>query len=308
MINRVKEIAKYVTTGWRRTLLTIVMVLVSLLVIARIIIGNWELFTSQEWTFEPIWIGYALLFFLLDFGLSLYAWHLLVSKYGGFNNFKINTKISLQSNLARRIPGSFWYVASRAVMYEELGITKRTTSMLSALEMIFFIVSGGLVSLVTIPFWFSRQDSSQITNQVLWLAILLPIGLLLVHPKVFQALWKRITREEPFIEPKLSDTSIWLGMYLGTWLLGGLVLYSLIRVFTELPAGELVMVIGIWSLAGTISLVGFITISVFGLRELSLVLLLSTILPLPLALIIAVAVRLLWLSGELLSALLSFRL
>jgi uncharacterized membrane protein YbhN (UPF0104 family) len=50
------------------------------------------------------------------------------------------------------------------------------------------------------------------------------------------------------------------------------------------------------------------TISGIGLREISLVLLLTPITPAPVALVIAILIRLIWFSGEMASALASFRL
>lgn len=85
-------------------------------------------------------------------------------------------------------------------------------------------------------------------------------------------------------------------------------LFSVINLFYPLSVTSLIIVIGIWALAGSVSLVGALTISGIGLREVSLILLLTQLVPAPVNLVTAIAIRLLWLTGELLSSLISLKL
>ncbi|UCG25239.1 MAG: flippase-like domain-containing protein [Chloroflexota bacterium] len=307
-INFTRAAINYLTTGWRRAALTVFMVLLSLAVIARVVIDNWDLLVRQEWTFAPVWLGYALLFFFIDLAISLFGWHLLVAQLTGFNSMRLNTKICLQSNLARRLPGSVWYVASRATLYQDVGVSKRKISMVSGLELVLFILSGILVTLITLPLWFSRLGTIGESIQIWWLLLVLPVALLLMHPGVLQRIWRRIGEDDPSVNVKWSYVATWIGIYVGTWLFGGAVLYCVIRVFHELHVSNLIVITGMWSLAGAISLIGFLVFSNIGLRELSLVLLLSLVIPFPTAIIVALVVRLIWLGGELLTSLLSFAL
>lgn len=298
----------YMTTGWRRIALTVFMVLFSLAIIARIVIGNWDVLINQEWTFAPIWLAYGLLFFLIDLAVSLFGWHLLVTQLTGFSSLRLNTKFCLQSNLARRLPGTVWYVASRAALYQDAGVSKRKVSMVSALELVLFIVSGLLVTVVTLPWWIRDLGTIGRSNQFWWLLLVVPAILVLMHPGVLQRIWRRIGQSDPTIDVKWVNVAIWIGVYIATWVFGGLLLYCIIRVFHELPLNSIIVLTGIWSLAGAISLIGFIFFTNVGLRELSLVLLLSLVIPFPTAVVVALVTRLLWLVGELLASLFSFAL
>lgn len=304
---------RYLMSGWRRPALTALFVVLSLVVIGRVIWGNWELLASYPWRLRPRYLLYALIFFGLDFFLALWAWHLLVARLANYRNFRQTIKIYLYANLARRIPGSVWYIASRALLYQAVGVSKTSTSLLSGLELAFFILSGVATTLLSLPFWqASTRDQSQLgsflTHEPLLAALLIPLALLLVHPRVLGWLWRKVSPENPAMTLSWHDTAVWMGVYILTWVLGGAVLFSVINLFYILPLSQLGMIIGIWSLAGAVSLAGFVTISIFGLREISLVLLLTLVLPGPVALVIAVAIRLIWLSGELITSLLSLKL
>ncbi len=303
---------RYLTSGWRRPALTTLFVLLSLAVIARVIWGNWDLLSGYNWQLRPVYLLYALIFFGLDFFLALWAWHLLVARLANYHNLRQSIKIYLYANLARRIPGSVWYIASRALLYQAEGVSKTSTSLLSGLELAFFILSGVAATLLTLPFWQpalrSQSQISLLEQEPLLGVLLIPLALLLVHPRVLGWLWRKVSPEQDILALSWRDTILWLGVYILTWVLGGGVLFSIINLFYPLPLNHFIMIVGIWSLAGVVSLAGFITISIFGLREISLALLLTLVMPGPVALVIAVTIRLIWLSGELITSLLSLRL
>lgn len=303
-----RQLVRYSTTGWRRKALIVFFVLLTLAVIAQILFANRDVLLTYEWNIRPVWLVYALLFFSADFLVSLWAWHILVVNLVGFNNLRLTAKIVLTSNLARRIPGPVWHITSRALMYGEQGISRRSITLLSGLEMAFFFISAIVVFLLTLPFWVLPAEMTGNQDPVWLLAIALPVGLLLVHPRLLQRVWQRMSRESVERQLQWRDTVVWLAFYGMTWVLGGGVLFSVINFFEPLAWSEFVAVTGIWSLAGIVSITGFLTVSFIGLREISLVFLLTPIVPHPITLLIAISIRLIWVTGELLTSLLSLRL
>lgn len=303
-----RQLVRYSTTGWRRKALIAFFVLLTLAVIAQILFANRDVLLTYEWNIRPVWLVYALLFFSVDFLVSLWAWHILVVNLVGFNNLRLTAKIVLTSNLARRIPGPVWHITSRALMYGEQGISRRSITLLSGLEMAFFFISAIVVFLLTLPFWVLPAEMTGNQDPVWLLAIALPVGLLLVHPRLLQRVWQRMSRESVERQLQWRDTVVWLAFYGMTWVLGGGVLFSVINFFEPLAWSEFVAVTGIWSLAGIVSITGFLTVSFIGLREISLVFLLTPIVPHPITLLIAISIRLIWVTGELLTSLLSLRL
>jgi glycosyltransferase 2 family protein len=302
------RISHHLTSGWVSKLITALFLILSLTVIGLILANNWETIESFEWQIRPVWLVYIFIFFVIDLLVATWVWHLLVVRLANYRNFRQSAKICWWANLARRIPTPVWYIAGRAMMYEKVGISKTTTSLLSTLELLFFLLSGLATTLLTLPFWAIPPELSQNVNPWLLLILLLPLSVLFIHPRLLEKLWRRLRPEIPLEPLHWQDTITWLGYYILTWVFGALVLFSLLNLLYPLPLTELMAVIGIWSLAGSISLAGSLTISVIGVREISLILLLTILVPAPIALIAAILIRVIWLLGEMLSAIVSFKL
>lgn len=308
LIQKGSRLAGWLTSGWRRQALTGFFILFSLFVIFRLLSSNWELLANYPWQIRPDWLLYALVAFLVDFFLVIWIWHLLVARLARYHNLYRTVKIYLHANLSRRIPGMVWYIASRAVLYQDVGVSKTQISLLSGLELAFFMISGFVTTLLTLPFWSGIDEILSPTSQFWLFFVMAPVSVALVHPRVLQKVWQFTSRSTPAQALRWRDTAVWLGLYILTWLVGGLVLFSVINFFQPAPVSELMMIIGIWALSGTISLAGFFTISFVGLREVTLTVLLTPIIPMPVTLIIAITIRLMWLAGELITSIISLKL
>ena len=301
-------LAGHLLFGRRAGLLAAFFLLVTLVIIGRILVTNWELIKAYQWQFRPVWLIYALLFFLLDLLLATWAWHLLTVRLASYDNFRQSAKICWSANLARRIPGPIWYIAGRALLYEKEGVSKATISLLSALELLFFLVSGLITVALTLPFWALPAALISHLSHYWFFLLLLPLSFLCVHPRFLEKVWQNLNRTPLPKRLRWRDTTAWLWLYVLTWIVGAFVLFSVINLVQPLPPGKIIAIIGVWALAGSVSLAGSLTISIIGLREASLALLLTQLIPAPIALIVAVAVRIIWLAGEFLSVLLAWRL
>lgn len=293
---------------WAKRAISFFFLLLTAVVIAGILHNNREMITNFEWQLRPIWLLYITLFFAIDLMVATWVWHLLVSKLANYHNFRQSAKICWWSNLARRIPTPIWYITGRAVLYEKVGVSKTTTTLLSTLELIFFFLSGIVTTLLTLPFWaIPPQATSTIPPTIIFL-LLLPLSIFFVHPRLLQKIWHWLQPNIPLTPLSWQDTITWFTYYILAWFFGALVLFSVINLIMPLAITNLITIIGIWSLAGTISLAGSLTISLIGVREISLTLLLTTLVPAPIALLAALLIRLVWLIGETIGALISYKL
>ncbi|MEW5986632.1 MAG: hypothetical protein AB1791_08370 [Chloroflexota bacterium] len=301
-------VTQKLVTGRRGKLLAFFFLAVSLALIGRVLWSNWDLLAGYRWQIRPLWFVYIVLFFTIDLLLASWAWHLLVRRLAHYDNFRHSTKICWSSNLARRMPGPVWYIAGRAVLYEQVGVSKVTTSLLSALELAFFLISGIVTTLLTSPFWALPGQWRNSGNQVALLGVGLVLTVFLVHPRILEWLWQKLGRQTPAGHLRWRDTLTWLALYVVIWVVGAWVLFSVINLFHTTPLTQVVAITGMWALAGSVSLAGALTFSGMGLREISLTLLLTQLVPAPVALVIAITVRLVWFCGELLSSLASLKL
>lgn len=300
--------AQYLFTGKRQRVVTAVFLLLTAVVIGSLIAGNWETLRDYDWQIRPLWLLYAVAFMLVDMFLGAVVWHSLCVRFIQHAHFRTNIKIWWYANLARRIPGTVWFIASRAIMYETVGVAKLPVSLLSGLELVLIFVSGIVTTLLTLSFWILPTEVTQSVDLIWFIPIVLILCVIMVHPRILGKIWQLFSRQGPTARLYWRDTTTWLLLYIVVWSIGGLALFCLINFFQPLPATALIATIGMWALAGTISLAGALTITGLGLREVSLTLMLTQIVPLPVALVIVIVSRVMWLLGELITAGISLKL
>jgi hypothetical protein len=295
---RFSRLFVYLHTGWRGRALIAGFLLLTLVAIGLLVRANWDSFRNYDWVFRPQWFLLALLSFALTLLLSAFAWHILMSRLAGFTRRRYNLKFWAYGNLAKRLPTPVWYIASRAVLYEPYGVSKTATSLVSGLELGLILISGLALFLLTLPFW---ALPATLTGDIAhsWLLAPLALGcLLLLHPCILSAVWRRLSPTAGAVQLQGKDALAWIAGYAVIWCTGAWGLFCTVSIFHPLPVSTWPAMLGMWTLANTVSLAGSLTLANIGLREISLTLLLTSLTSAPTALLAAVAVRLIWLTGE----------
>ena len=299
---------RYIGSGWRAKVLVVILFGLSVAVLGRLVFNNWATFVEFEWAIRPWWLVTAVVLFAINVLAGSWGWHSLVVGFAGFDDMRQNIKIIWSSNLAHRIPGPVWYIASRAIQYEKLGISKRLISLISAFEITFSLVSVGTLFVITLPFWVQSGVGFDQVDRYWYLLLVFPFSLLAVRPKFLMWVGQWLGGITIFRELDWRNSISWMLLYLFFWALGGLTLYALILTVYPLDISYLFTIISMWALANTISLIGVMILPFIGLRELSIVFLISNVVPLPVAILVSLCIRVIWLSGELITALVSFKL
>lgn len=291
-------------TGWRRRAINYSLVLLSLAVLAQLILTNRDLLLEFEWQLRPLFLLLALLFFAADIFLGTLAWHQLVRRLGNFDRWWVSTKIIWSANLAHRLPGPA-HIASRALQYEQLGVKKRITSFISVVELVYFILTGALFSFLAINEQVVRSMATSIDIRLVLLGAAV-VSLALTHPYLLKKGFKRLQSDLFIFE--WHHSLMLYAVYLMFWLFGGLSLFALLNGVAVVAFENVWAVVGFWALANTLSLISQVTIPLMAVRDISLVFMLSLIVPPPIAIVVAVLSRLMWMGGELVTALVSFKM
>jgi uncharacterized membrane protein YbhN (UPF0104 family) len=95
---------------------------------------------------------------------------------------------------------------------------------------------------------------------------------------------------------------VWLGAYILIWLMGGMILLCIANAVTVVAAGNNAFIIGSWCLVGVLSMLVLFLPSNLGFTEVGLSLLLANVMPSPVAVIVAILMRIAMLIYELISA------
>jgi hypothetical protein len=248
-------------------------------------------------------LGAALLAYPLGFIPVLWGWHTIMGRVGGCQDIRTNVRLYSLSCLPRRIPGSIWYIASRLVLYRERQVSYGTTLAATAIETVLLVLSGLIIyvlSLLLTP----AQLNPRLRGAAA-VALVLAVGVVAWAPILNRGLrWLLGRLGIPgTVDLRPRHVLRILGVFGLAWVGGGLVLYILVSGVTALLAGQLPLLIGVWGAAGAISLVAGLLVQGMGLREVTLAVLLSGYVPLPVAVVISILFRLVLTVGELMWAL-----
>jgi uncharacterized membrane protein YbhN (UPF0104 family) len=193
--------------------------------------------------------GYYLVFVI--------GWMRILAEWGIQLSYPAALRAEMLSMLAKYIPGGIWTPAARVVAARRAGVTDAalvTSSML--LEAGLSAVAGVIVFVVALPF--VDNVDAPLVPLVIFGAVLA----VLVQPRVFRPLAHKVLRRIGYTKelPNLRARTLTLLLvfYAGTWVLGGLALWFLLRSVGAHPEAATVVFLGGTAAVGAIVAVLFV--------------------------------------------------
>jgi uncharacterized membrane protein YbhN (UPF0104 family) len=273
----------------RRSLLRIAATIATLAISAAILGG---LIYSQRDTLSELEFQinlYPLLATSVLFTVNLFLvaiiWGWIFNSLGERIRFWKHIRIYFLSNLTKRLPGTVWYIASRAEFYRRDGVSRRLTTAASGVEFTIALLTSAIVAVV-LAFSFVRE----IRLGFVGIGVVILLAFIVSQPRVIHWIFKKLRVEVS----NVSTRSIvgWILSYIFAWFLAGAVVFSIGLIFYEIPIADLGFVIGSVALTNLVTAALFFAPSNLGITEISLTFLLSRIMPAPYALIVSIATRL----------------
>lgn len=268
------------------------------------LVRNWGQLTSYEWQInyhQTVWIFTC---YSLSLALAVLGWGLITSRFTQVRSPRKHLKYYIYTNLLRRLPVPWLYFFGRVYLYEREGIAKSVIVTVSFLEYILLVLSGIIVYLLTLPF---------LPLSPIWRSWWFPVGILIVggsllHPRMVQTVLRLLGQRELPVRFGYSNVLLWLAIYSLVWIGGGLMLYAVVNSLYILPLACLPTVIGAWVLSGLVTTLVLVTSAGLGLKEFTLSLLLSYLMPFPLAVVVALLMRVCLIFLEIVWGIVAFRL
>ena len=281
-----------------KRLLAITILIASTLFLAFTVYTNWKELRGYQWEFNYSYLLLAAFALLIAFFSNVLGWGLIVEHLGGPSDFAKNAEIYCIAAHGKRLPGSFWYVAGRAYLYEKEAVPAAIILQGSLWEITFQLLSGLIIYGMFLPLY--REIRYASFNHYL-LLITIPLLLLILSPSIFRMLLRHLSRGQR--EIKISQVhwhnkALWLFIYLLGWLAGGGILYFLTGSVSSISLDFLPACWGFVALSGVVSTLAFFLPGGIGVREISLSLLLSSYVPLSVAIMLALLFRVWTLVGE----------
>jgi len=229
--------------------------------------------------------------------LSAFGWWQIVYKLGGRLSIARSIHIYFISGLARYLPGPFLGSIGRAVMAEENGIEGGVAAISVLLELGLLVASGALIGLVWVAFTIG------LANVTIYLIALGAGSLIILEPRVFLTLLNflltRFGRKPVRLNLHLGDMMQLIAPYLLNWLLNGLTFYLVVNAIFPVPS-QFFNLGGIYITALTIAIFGLTFPDGWGIREFTLIKMLTALASIPSAVAVGLALfsRVWWMAAE----------
>jgi hypothetical protein len=303
-----KHLRTFMDNRTRRHSLLIVTAALSVGLMLWGVLRNWHDLQGYNWRLEWQSLLLTELAYLAALTLTILAWTLLMRVLKAKSTWRQDAKFFFYSWMARRLPTPAPYLASRVLLYEEIGVPKRLTSLGLLWENVLLIASGAVLALLLFPI------TPLMRNHLLQTPVILAAVASFVVV-IFPSILGRITNRAltwlgkerlPFFVNQAAASMLVI-VYVSVWSMGGLLLFLLIRSVYTIEWSSFPLVLQSWVLSGLVSYITFFAPLGLGVRELTLAYLLALIIPLPVAIVVTILARL-WITiNELLLSLIAFK-
>jgi uncharacterized membrane protein YbhN (UPF0104 family) len=279
-------------------LVTVFFIIATVGILGYLLYQQKDFLLSYQWHFNWLYILVGFGIYTVELMAVSGVWVWIVSSL----DFKLPFFKHLQyfciAALARRLPGTVWYVAYRAEVYRRENLPAKTTVLASGIEVAVALVSSCLVSLV-----FAGRTLLQYPFGIWATIAFLAILIVLLQPRLLNWIIKRVSGSLPTISYKLLLS--WIIVYCILWVFTGAIIFTIINLFYPLSIDMIGYVIGYSAVVTVIGYLLLFSPTNFGIGEISLSLLLTTVMPSGLAVLSAVGYRIVVIFFEIIWALLA---
>jgi hypothetical protein len=260
------------------------LILIALTFVGFYIQRDWHEFKQTDLNIHWGMAGLSFVLYGLNYLCFIIAWHLLVRSVDKTIGWTKNSLIYSYSHLARFLPSPAWFIASRAILYSQAGMRKRSSLTLTAVETLLHFALG-----LSLYCMLSIDSNSPLT--FLYLFGLLPALAVIIWPQLLEM--GSIYSSEGIKYTRGTILVIELLLLL-TWITAGF-FFNLV-IFTIIGIQVPVSMVDLWKIWIVSNLIAYIGAYIFGgvsiFREFSLVFLLGKWFTPPIALGIAIVSRL----------------
>ncbi|WP_327585428.1 flippase-like domain-containing protein [Nonomuraea sp. NBC_00507] len=220
---------------------------------------------------------------------AMLTWRTLLADLGSPLPLRPAAKVFFVGQLGKYIPGAVWPVLAQMEMGRDLGVPRSRSAAAFFLMMPIQLATGLLVTLGTLG-W----------DRYGWLLLLIPLLLVLLEPKVINALiafgLRRLKREP--LERPLTRRGMLTAL---GWALAGWTAYG-VHLYLIAPQGGLLFAVGAFALSWCLGIMTFVIPAGAGVREVAMVAVMAPYLDRGSAIAVALSSRIVIVLGDLICA------
>jgi hypothetical protein len=237
----------------------------------------------QDVRVEPAFFALAAGLYIIAFCMHMLGWHSLTRIFFGKIPLRDNIEAIAGSNLVKYLPTIVWYIANRSHFYAARGVAQKQAVVASLSELALMVGSGAVL---LVALWIGGTVSPTLA------ALVAMAGLAAL-------IWALARHASSGGHPQIRRWCTALACYGGSWPMGVLMLWAIMRALAPVAPADVATMATIWLLAGLASYAVSLTLGAIGIaREITLTVLLAQHWPLAACLAAAIAVKLILTAGE----------
>lgn len=263
--------------------------------LGKMVWENWNQVKDASLTLTPLPLVLSTLIFAFSYFIQLWAWHLITLRLRIALPIRETMESWFYSQMGKYLPGKVWLLLGRFYLYESKGKSKKLISTALYFEMATMIIAGGIIFLASLfllkeaPLFFEGE-------QIGWTILVLLIAFLSLHPRFLQKSmnWFLVRFKREGITLPISYVNI-LGVLFVcvlAWLVGGVGFYLFVDSIYPVPSRHFLFLTGALAISSTLGLIALFAPAGLGVREGTLVYLLTFLIPSPIAVVLSIATRL----------------
>ena len=264
------------------------------------LVSQWDAVSRAIKVIAPLSLALSFLLVVLGLAFGTISWITILNGLGPRVPILRAAQILLVGQLGKYVPGSVWSYVMQMELGRQYGVSRPRVLITALYAAGVGVVASLILGSLALPIL------TQSHPELLWLFVILPIGLVCLHPKVMTwlaSLTLRIFRRPPLDhEVSFRIVLVALGAALLSYVFYGLHLFVLVNSLVDPDFGNLLLLTGAVSIGFTVGLLAFFLPSGLGAREAVLVGAMTLVLTVPQAAAVTVVSRMMFTVADLGSA------
>ena len=293
-----------------KNVISFIVIILILFYLLRFLYENWIEVSTFDFQLKYHYLLISLPVLFGFFLLRVYCWRMILKKMDIFISMRKSIKISFVSMMGRYLPGKVWLIMGKVYLSGKEGVPRVEAFASVVMEIVLEIVASIFFFFF---FLFSFTEQSLLSHKVIYfLGVIMVVGLVFLHPKVFYRIinfillrWKN---EEIKMYMRYRDIIQLFAVYNLIVLSQGIAFYFFVNAICYVPFNSILGLTGSLAIAGALGTLSVFSPSGLGVREGILALLLTNYVISPMAVLISLLARIWTTLGEIICALFAWRL
>ncbi len=280
-------------------------ILVCFFFLGRVLHRNLGELSSYQWSLKPGLVVLSFPLLIANLAISSFAWKRVLLLFGARLPFQQCFKIMFVSALGKYLPGKVWPYLGQMYLSGKAEIP-RSVTLLSILLLFGISSLVGLLAFISSLFFWGGFSVIEVS---LLLSGFTAFILIILSPRVLNRLLRTLAfvgnRFREGLIPQgvtvrggLGDVSKIILIFVANWVVFGIALHLLANSFYHFDISQTVILCGIFALSVIAGTVSFFVPAGLGVREGIISYLLGSFIPLPVAILISLVLRVWLILGE----------